>query len=59
MKENKEAYERLGDDAAGLIVAIWRSFKKAEGPRIWLSEEMREILEDATRYDRVSCVMSV
>lgn len=51
VKENKEAYERLGDDSAGLIVVIWRSYKKAEVPEEWLSEEMREILEDLTQYD--------
>ncbi|KAF8816226.1 hypothetical protein BYT27DRAFT_7333566 [Phlegmacium glaucopus] len=48
VKENKEGYERLGDDSAGLIAAIWRSYKKAEAPEEWLSAEMREILEDLT-----------
>jgi len=46
VKENKEAYERLGYDSGGLIIAIWRSFKKAEDPEKWLSAEMRDILED-------------
>ncbi|KAF8816232.1 hypothetical protein BYT27DRAFT_7238066 [Phlegmacium glaucopus] len=48
VRENKEAYERLGDDSVGLIAAIWRSYKKAELPNEWLSAEMREILEDLT-----------
>jgi len=48
VKENREAYERLGHDSSGLIVAIWRSYKSAEVPGEWLSAEMREILEDLT-----------
>jgi hypothetical protein len=54
VKENKEAYERLGDYSSGLIAVIWRSFKKAEVPEEWLSAEMRDILEDLTQYDQPS-----
>ena len=53
-KENKEAYERLIYDSGGLIIAIWRSFKKAAYPEEWLSEEMLDILEDLSQYDRPS-----
>jgi hypothetical protein len=54
VKENKleEAYNQLGYDASGLIIAIWRSFKKAEDPEIWLSAGMGDILKDLSQYDR-------
>jgi len=54
VKENKEAYERLGYDSSGLIITIWRSFKWAEDPEEWLSAEMRDILEDLVQYDQPS-----
>jgi hypothetical protein len=54
VKDNKEAYERLGYDSGGLIVAIWCSFKKAEDQKEWLSAEMRAILEDLSKYDQTS-----
>ena len=49
VKRNKEAYKRLGFDSGELIIAIWRSFKKAEDPEKWLSAEMRDILEDLSQ----------
>jgi hypothetical protein len=52
VKENKEAYERLGYDSIGIIIAIWHSFMKAEDPEGWLSAEMQDILEDLSQYDR-------
>ena len=54
--DNKEAYKRLGDDSAALIVAIWRSYKEAESQLEdeWLSAEMQEILIELMRYDRLS-----
>lgn len=58
-KDNKESYERLGDDSIGLIVAIWRSYKKAEVPEDWLSAEMREILEDLTQYDQPLMILEI
>jgi hypothetical protein len=56
VKENKEAYGlgRLGYDSSGLIIAIWRSFKKAEDPEEWLSAEMRDIFGDLSQYDQPS-----
>lgn len=42
----------MGEDSAGLITVIWRSYKKAEVREEWLSAEMREILEDLTQYDK-------
>ncbi|KAF8167127.1 hypothetical protein B0H34DRAFT_680351 [Crassisporium funariophilum] len=44
VKDNKDGFQRLADDAAGLIVAVWRSFSKAKDPEKWLSPVLREIL---------------
>ena len=46
VKDNKEAYRRLGDDSATLIISIWRSYKEAKSPNEWLSTKMQEILEE-------------
>ena len=54
VKENKEAYKRLGYDSGGLITVIWLSFKKAEDPEKWLSAGMQDILEDISQYDQLS-----
>jgi hypothetical protein len=54
VKDNKEAYERLGYDSSGLVIAIWRSCKEAVDQEEWLSAEMRTILEDLLKYDQPS-----
>ncbi|KAF8809986.1 hypothetical protein BYT27DRAFT_7241063 [Phlegmacium glaucopus] len=48
VKENREAYERLGEDSVGLIAVIWRSYGKAKDPDKWLSADMREIIVELT-----------
>ncbi|KAF8800779.1 hypothetical protein BYT27DRAFT_7262615 [Phlegmacium glaucopus] len=48
VKENKEAYKRLGNDSVDLVAAIWRSYEKAKDPNEWLSADMREVLVDLT-----------
>jgi len=44
VQANKEDFQIIADDAADLIIAIWRLQEKSENPKKWTSPEIRDMV---------------
>jgi hypothetical protein len=48
---NKEDFQIIADDAADLILAIWRLQEKSETPKKWTSPEIRDMVGNLKKYE--------
>ena len=46
VKDNKEEFERLAEDAASIVFAVWRSYEKSEDKKNWPGPHLDDVIID-------------